>query len=207
MQKRVIEKFRKDPLVRKLGTCLNGADANLIQAGKIILKLRVIIPNCDQVLLELYPQILTPHKLDRLALCGKNELISDFVGLQGTLGKKLGDLPVDLQKKVYSEGVEVVIGGTASKPNSKRYAWHELQPGHAAQVFDNGRIRDLKEQVFYRAKKVKSVLPAYSVTGEGIRVNRGCLIPWLTLSRIVRDNLSPLTGVSGAEAPAQAAVA
>jgi hypothetical protein len=197
MQNRTLEKLKtKNPLLRELEKCLVGSTANIVEAGKIVLKLRETLPNCDQVLLEMFPQHLTPHKLERLCLCGKNELIPDFVTVHGTLGKKLLALPIDLQTKVYTEGVEVVIGGTASKPATKRYTWHELQPGHAAQVFDGERIRSQKEQIAYRVRKVKSVLPPYAPTTEGLRVNRGCLIPWMTLNQLLKNNLAPLTGAA-----------
>lgn len=204
MQKRILEKLKADPRIKRLAACLNKAESNLVEAGKIILKLRETLPNCDQVLLELFPQQLTPHRLARLCMCGKGEIIPDFISVPGTLGKKLTALPLDLQKKIYSEGVDVVIGGTAAKPVSKRYTWTELQPSHAAQVFDGPKIRSLKEQVSYRVKKVKAIAPPYTVTKEGLRV-RGYLIPWLTLDRLVKEN-SPLTGASRAEASAQAAV-
>lgn len=200
-------KLLKNPQVKRLGECLAGAEANLVEAGKIVIKLRQTVPKCDQMLLELFPQHLTPYKLERLVLCGQGNLIPDFIAVQGTLGKKLLALSADLQRKVHTEGVEVVIGGTASRPTTKRFSWHELQPSHAAQAFNGAGLRTIKEQVAYRVKKVKSVSAAYSVTDEGLRVTRGCLIPWLTLARIVKDNLAPLTGVSRAAAPAQAAVA
>src|SRR3546814_1368889 len=100
---------------------------------------------------------------------GSGQIIPEFVSIPGTLGKKLIALPLDVQSKLKTEAVETVTGGTGTRPITKHIMWYDLQPEHAAQVFDGSRIRTVKEQIIHRIKKAKKAAPSYVARPQGDR--------------------------------------
>ena len=111
-------------------------------ASAFIAKRRKLYPNFLEELCALHPE-LNLYTLNLYAEIGDGKFYAPYVIFAGSgaIIQKIAKLPLAIQKKIYHEGVDLMVGSEVV-----RYKFYDVSPKLVQLLFDGTHLRTVEEQ-------------------------------------------------------------